>query len=274
MKFIIFSDLDGTFLNNDTYSFGSLRSYISKCKFKFELIFVSSKTYEEILIIQDKLKINFPFIVENGACIFFPLDYFRHNKMDFKFTKYKNHLVFKLTKLNPSQLAKQLHFLKEKYDFSFYMDLTEKKISKITKLRGIDVKLSKIRKFTNPIFWEDSPERKKDFRSEIKSINANFDILEGGRFIHISDKYDKGLALKKFLKIKNVMDESYTTISLGDSENDIPMLELTDFACIIKSKTNINFLKKKKNVYRSNSDAPEGWKESLEYIFNKEIKNY
>ena len=130
--------------------------------------------------------------------------------------------------------------------FSFYMDLTEKKISKITKLRGIDVKLSKIRKFTNPIFWEDSPDRKKDFRSEIKSINANFDILEGGRFIHISDKYDKGLALKKFLKIKNVMDESYTTISLGDSENDIPMLELTDFACIIKSKTNINFLKKKK----------------------------
>ena len=37
--------------------------------------FVSSKTFSEIKIINEKLNIEFPFIVENGACIYFPKKY-------------------------------------------------------------------------------------------------------------------------------------------------------------------------------------------------------
>ena len=48
MKFLIFSDLDGTFLNLKTYSFGTLKKFINKLNTNFEIIFVSSKTYEEI----------------------------------------------------------------------------------------------------------------------------------------------------------------------------------------------------------------------------------
>ena len=55
MKFLIFSDLDGTFLNSETYSFGALKNYIKKFNFQYELIFVSSKTYDEIINIQKKL---------------------------------------------------------------------------------------------------------------------------------------------------------------------------------------------------------------------------
>ena len=73
MKFLIFSDLDGTFLNLKTYSFGTLKKFINKLDTNFEIIFVSSKTYEEITQINKYLNINPPFIVENGACIFFPL---------------------------------------------------------------------------------------------------------------------------------------------------------------------------------------------------------
>ena len=57
MNHLIFSDLDGTFLNNDTYSFGTLKNYINQFEFEFELIFVSSKTYEEIISIQKKINI-------------------------------------------------------------------------------------------------------------------------------------------------------------------------------------------------------------------------
>ena len=80
--------------------------------------------------------------------------------------------------------------------------------------------------------------------------------------------------MKKFLEIIDNDVSSYTTISLGDSENDIPMLELTDFSCIIKSRTNKNFVLKNKNIFKSNLMAPNGWKESIEHILNKEIKNF
>ena len=97
-------------------------------------------------------------------------------------------------------------------------------------------------------------------------------IFDGGRFLHILDNYDKGIAVKKILEIKKKIDTPFKTISIGDSENDIPMLELTDFACIIKSKRNI--VLKNKNIFKSNLIAPEGWRESLDYCLKKEIENF
>ena len=271
MKFLIFSDLDGTFLNHDSYSFGTLNEYVRNFKFDYELIFVSSKTYEEILEIQRMISINFPFIAENGACIFFPKGYLKKYQKNEEILKYKQHFLISLTNLNSSKISKRFSFLKKKYMFQFYVELSENKLSKITNLCSNSAKLSKIRNFTNPIFWEDSLEKKKKFKDEIKTIDSSYTVLDGGRFVHISDKYDKGIALKKFLGIKNYLEQNYRTISLGDSENDLPMLELTDFSCIIKSKSKINLKKKKNIVYRSKMSAPDGWKESLDFIFKKEI---
>ena len=65
------------------------------------------------------------------------------------------------------------------------------------------------------------------------------------------------------------------TISIGDSHNDISMLELTDYSCIIKrEKKKSLVLEKKKNNYYSNNIAPDGWSESLEFILNKEKINF
>ena len=77
MKFLIFSDLDGTFLSYENYSFGNLKIFINKIKHKTSIIFNTSKTFSEMLYINKRLNLNNPFIVENGACIFFPKEYFQ-----------------------------------------------------------------------------------------------------------------------------------------------------------------------------------------------------
>ena len=65
------------------------------------------------------------------------------------------------------------------------------------------------------------------------------------------------------------------SISLGDSENDVSMLELTDYSCCIKTpKKKKLYLKKSFNNYYSEKEAPFGWKESLEYVFKKENLNF
>ena len=48
MRFIIFSDLDGTFLDHKTYSYGRLKSYIDKLKFNSEVIFVLVKLTKKL----------------------------------------------------------------------------------------------------------------------------------------------------------------------------------------------------------------------------------
>ena len=70
-SFLIFSDIDGTFMNHKSYSYSVLKKYIFLLKDRCQLIFNSSKTFEEINELNITLKIRSPFIVENGACIFF-----------------------------------------------------------------------------------------------------------------------------------------------------------------------------------------------------------
>ena len=81
MQKIIFTDLDGTLLDHNTYSFKkafpALRIIKKK---KIPLIICTSKTKGEIEHYRKKLKNNHPFVSENGGAIFIPKDYF-----DFKF---------------------------------------------------------------------------------------------------------------------------------------------------------------------------------------------
>ena len=73
--FFIFTDIDGTLLDHVNYSYGNLKNYIHRIKNNASIIFNTSKTFEEIQILNNNLELNYPFIVENGACIFFPQDY-------------------------------------------------------------------------------------------------------------------------------------------------------------------------------------------------------
>ena len=127
--------------------------------------------------------------------------------------------------------------------------------------------------FSNPLFWEDKESKKEQFKKEINSLG--YEMSFGGRFLHLSDSYNKGIAVKEFLKILRLNEKKvYKTISVGDSNNDLSMLEQTDYSCIIKSSKKKLLLNKKQNNYYSKTFAPEGWKESLEYIFKKENVNF
>ena len=90
-----------------------------------------------------------------------------------------------------------IYKFKKEYDFSFYSELSDKEISKITNLTIKNAKTSKLRFFTNPIFGEIQKKKLRKFKSDVNSCYKSLMVLEGGRFIHISDNYDKALALKK-----------------------------------------------------------------------------
>ena len=80
----------------------------------------------------------------------------------------------------------------------FLSDLDDKKIMEITNLTFSKIKLLKNRMFSNPIYWEDSISNKKQFEKHVYQLGYN--LSHGGRFTQFSIDYDKGKAIKKFLK--------------------------------------------------------------------------
>ena len=100
------------------------------------MIFNSSKTFAEIIQLNEKLKIKFPFIIENGACIFFPSEKYFLNLPNKNFFKYRGHTGYKLTKLNNKSIEEKLSHLKKKNSISpFFNQLSNLQIGKITKLK-------------------------------------------------------------------------------------------------------------------------------------------
>ena len=117
-------------------------------------------------------------------------------------------------------------------------------------------------------------EYRKKFRDDRINVESsrkdNKDLL----FSFTSDE-DYSKALKIFIDtIKTISNDRFLTVSLGDSENDICMLESTDYSCIVKKKATKISLKKKDNIYFSKTEAPDGWKESLEFVIRMENKNF
>ncbi|MGZ3539253.1 MAG: HAD-IIB family hydrolase, partial [Thermodesulfobacteriota bacterium] len=76
-KLVIFTDLDGTLLDRDTYSFEPAQPALHLIlQRNIPLVLSSSKTRAEIELYRRKLENGHPFISENGGAIFIPKDYF------------------------------------------------------------------------------------------------------------------------------------------------------------------------------------------------------
>ena len=74
---VVFSDLDGTLLDHDTYSFEPAADAIRVLQRRgIPVVICSSKTRAEIEAIQQAMELDHPFVSENGGGFFVPRGYF------------------------------------------------------------------------------------------------------------------------------------------------------------------------------------------------------
>ena len=75
---VIFTDMDGTLLDHHTYSFAAAEPTLGKLPTKgIPVIPNTSKTYAEMVQLRDKIGLNGPFIIENGAAAYIPHGFFK-----------------------------------------------------------------------------------------------------------------------------------------------------------------------------------------------------
>jgi len=269
-SYLIFSDLDGTFLHHQNYSFGKNDLVIEKLKKNNnQIIFNSSKTYSEIKLILKKLKLTMmPFSCENGAILYFPKKIFKKIK---KSQSFEDYWKINLTNKNSLKWYRILKKLKKDFSFELICDLSKKDLLKLTNLKNIKQMLN--REASQLIVWKDNKKKFNEF-SRIIKIKHKGSLNQGGRFIQISSPCNKRIATKE---ICNVYHESFHDkyyqpfIALGDNKNDRDMLNFAKYACVIENKysTPIKLNSLKKNVFYSQKEAPWGWRESLMYVDKK-----
>jgi mannosyl-3-phosphoglycerate phosphatase len=266
MKLIIFTDLDGTLLNHEDYSFEDAKPALNRIKKNnIPLIIVTSKTRKEVEILQKELDIEEPFIVENGGGIFFPKKY-KNFKISSCFSK-NGYRVVQLGK-SYEEIRKFVEKIKDKFEVIGFGDMSVEDVMKYTGLPYEKAKLAKEREFTEPFLIKDES---KIPQLQKLAMEEGIKITKGGRFYHfIGVNQDKGKAVELTIKIFQLnINKKIISVGLGDSQNDIPMLKKVNIPVLIKkfdgSYENVNI----PNLIKAPFSGSKGWNFAVNSILDK-----
>lgn len=271
---IIFSDLDGTLLDHYTYESAAADETLKQLKkAKIPVVLNTSKTFAELEVINQKLSLNAPFIVENGAAVYIPIGTFNQQPKD---TKVVGNYWVKSFCSNRQHWLDLLNENATEYSehYQNFESLSDFEITKITGLSLDEAKRAKQRQYGEPVHWIGNEETKSAFIEHLIDLGAY--VTKGGRFIHIGGYCDKGQALiwlsEKYREHYN--NNSIVTIALGDGENDTPMLEACDIAVQVKSPIhNFPKLYRQYNVTQTMSYGPAGWAEALQKLLENQFQS-
>jgi len=263
-NWLIFTDLDGTLLDFETYDFSAALPAIKFLKRKgIPIIPCTSKTLEEVQILRKKLFLNDPFIVENGSAIFFEADFF---KQDFKAVEIESFKA-KILGKSHNEILDFYHRLKEQFALKItgFSEMNLEEIQLLTLLSKAEAKLAKQRQFSQPmVSFEDNDLLS---RSDVKNfiLEHGFRLLKGNRFYHLIGQCDKGMAVKTLVKMySSEFQHSFKSMGLGDSKNDFEMLKVVDQPIIIRKKDgNFVDLEGIRNLYITQNAGPTGWAEAI-----------
>ncbi len=260
-KVLIFTDLDGSLLDHDSYSFDSALPILQKIKQRdIPLILTTSKTRAEIEEIRVKLQNSDPFICENGAAIFFPKS----------FRSYLPSFAKEIDGYYAIILGKKYEEIlkfKEKTGIRGFSDMKPQEIAQRTNLDIDSASKAKKREFSEPFVLEN--EKLEELKDLAKK--EGLDITKGGRFYHlIGEGQDKAKAVAIVKEIyEKIYNENIISVGVGDSSNDIAMLKSVDIPILIKKVDGSFEPLDLPNLIKSKYPGSRGWRECVGLVLRR-----
>ncbi|HEU65249.1 MAG TPA: mannosyl-3-phosphoglycerate phosphatase, partial [Chloroflexi bacterium] len=258
---IIFTDLDGTLLDSETYSYEKSLTTINRVKENgIPIICCSAKTRAEQEVYRSELGLFHPFIVENGSAIFIPRTYF---PFSFDYHKSVDDLLAIELGIPYSKVRELLDKIRRETDFRLrgFGDMSAAEVAEITGLNIEFARLARQREYDETVKLDISGKDLSKFLEKLGEAGLNW--AYGGRLYHIMGGGDKGKAVETLTGLYRKMWGEIRTIGLGDSLNDLPMLAQVDIPILVQKRgcswedINLPRLRKVQGV------GPEGWSRAI-----------
>ena len=215
MGLVVFTDLDGTLLDHDSYSFAPAKPALARLAARgTPVVLTSSKTAAEIARIHRQIGLgDAPAIVENGAGIVDPADLPEGADSDYR------HIRSVLGDLRPGPAD----------GFRGFGDMTPAEITERTGLPPQEADLARQRCHSEPGLWSGDAAGLQAFLAAL--AERGIAARRGGRFLTLSLGRTKADAMRDCAKRLGAT----VTIALGDAPNDTEMLEAADFGVIVRN---------------------------------------
>jgi len=238
--YVVFTDLDGTLLDHETYSFDAARPAIERLReSQTPWVFVTSKTRAETEYWRGAMGNTHAFIIENGGAAYTP-----GTVIEFG-TRYE-------------LLIPALHDAAREASCEVrgFADMSVDEVADVCGLGLQMAALAKEREYDEPFLL-----LKGDPAQLAQAISARgLNSTRGGRFWHILGRNDKGLAVRT---LRAQFPKGHIAVALGDGLNDVEMLREVEIPVIMQSPHQQALQRLLPEARISPAKGPGGWNQMI-----------
>jgi len=258
---VVFTDLDGTLLDWLTYSCDQALEAVRLLQRKrIPIIFCSSKTRAEQEAYREELKIEDPFIVENGGAIFIPPDYF-----PFPFNHHRateDYLVIELG-ISHQEVRELLKRVESEVGCHIkgLEDMSPEEIARDTGLNLKFAALAKQREYDEAFKIENTPEKIMSALDKIEEAGLTYTL--GRKYYGAAGGNDKGKATGILIELFRRKLGQIESIGIGDSQNDISMLQAVDTPVLVQRPDNHWEEVNLGHICKVEGVGPQGWSRAI-----------
>jgi mannosyl-3-phosphoglycerate phosphatase len=262
-RLIIVTDLDGSLLD-DSYSWAAALPALELIRERnIPLVLNSSKTMAEMRELANALGTTAPIVAENGGLLAVH-EASEFNDLDAVVARIGEYLI-QINGLSRGVIVEKAHLLREQYGYQFegFADWSDIEIAERTGLCDVMASRAGLRHATEPILWHDTLERRRHFEAQLMKYGIR--VLRGGRFLHLMGRVDKadGSCAAVKLYLRSNPDTKWHVVAVGDSANDLAMLEAADIAVVIPHVDGPHIAPNATRVVTASSPSSVGWNEAI-----------
>ena len=267
-RLIVITDVDGTLIDQRTYSYELSLPAVRRLQEKrIPIVLCSTKTSAEIILLWRELELDDPFICENGGAIYMPRDYLKVTLLGLKTDG-----PFEVLELG-TDVDRLRHALADAAGACGVVLRTfgQMEVDEIATLTGLSLDQAARaleRRYDEPFLVESGDSEKMAAMLRAKKLT----VTKGDRFYHLSGGHSKRDAVEALLNLHRDQYGQVIAIGLGNSANDGPMLSAVDRPVLVRNpdgRWDGTVVEAIPDVERTIGTGPQGWREAIDGILDE-----
>ncbi len=260
----VFTDLDGTLLDHDTYAWEPAAEALEACRGRgIPVVLVSSKTRAEMEVLRQDLGLDWPIVSENGGGIAFPAAC--PQKPPAEALAEEGGHVWRLG-VPYEVVVRAFREIREELrrpGLRGFSDMGLEEICDRTGLGREDARRAARREYDEPFVDEGGAEMDIGILEGAAGARG-LRVTAGGRFLHLFGACDKGDAVSRLTDWLRRERPGLLSVGLGDGPNDVPMLKQVDVPVLVRSsRPEAEVADAVPGVRVTKEKGPAGWNRAI-----------